>query len=45
MNLIHCQKQLECHQYFLNKIRFVKIIFIKGLRFVKAHEDVSKDRS
>ena len=44
MNLVHCQKQLECHQHIL-KLRFVKIIFIKPLRFVKTHEDVSKDRS
>ena len=27
------------------KFRFVKIIFIKPLRFVKTNEDVSKDRS
>ena len=45
MNLVHCQKQLECHQHILKKIRFVKIIFIKPLRFVKAHVDLSKDRS
>ena len=45
MNLLCCQKQLECHQHILNKIRFVKIIFIKPLRFVKTHEDFSKDRS
>ena len=31
--------------YLKIKFRFVKIIFIKPLRFVKAHEDVSKDRS
>ena len=30
---------------YLKKIRFVKIIFIKPFRFVKAHEDVSQDRS
>ena len=45
MNLVHCQKQLECHQYILKKNRFVKIIFIKQLRFVKAHEDVSNEKS
>ena len=27
------------------KLRFVKIMFIKPLRFIKAHEDVSKDWS
>ena len=31
--------------YLKKKIRFVKIIFIKPLRFVKAHVDLSKDRS
>ena len=31
--------------YLIIKFRFVKVIFIKPLRFVKAHEDVSKDRS
>ena len=30
---------------YLKKFNFVKIIFIKPLRFVKTHEDVSKDRS
>ena len=47
MNLIHCQKQLERHQHILNQIKFrlVKMIFIKPLRFVKTHEDVSKNRS
>ena len=43
MNLVHCQKQLKCHQHILNK--FVKVIFTKPLRFVKTHEDVSKGRS
>ena len=45
MNLVHCQKQLECHQHILKTISFVKIIFIKPFRFVKAHEDVSKNKS
>ena len=45
VNLAHCQKQLECHQHILIKFRFVKIIFIKPFRFVKAPEDVSEDRS
>ena len=43
MNLVHCQKQLECHQRILNK-RFVKIIFIKPLRFVNTYGNISKDR-
>ena len=35
MSLVHCQKQLECHQDILNKIRFVKTILIKQLGFLK----------
>ena len=43
MNLVHCQKQLEeGHQHYLNKIMFVKIIFINLLRFLKTHEDVNR---
>ena len=42
MNFVHCQKQLECHQHILNKSW---IIFIQTLRFVKTHEDISKDRT
>ena len=38
MNLVHSQKQLECHQHIL-KFKFVKIMFIKPLIFVKNHED------
>ena len=33
MNRVHCQKQQQCH------------LHIFKLRFVKAHKDVSKDRS
>ena len=44
MNLVHCRKQLECHQHIL-KVRFVEITFIKPLRQnVKAFENISKDR-
>ena len=45
MNLVPCQKQLECHQHILNKFRFIKIILIQQLRFVKTHENISKNRS
>ena len=45
MNRVYCQKQQECHLHILIKFRFVTIIFIKPLRFVKAHKDVGKDRS
>ena len=45
MNFVHCQKHLECHQQSQKKFMFVKIIFIKPLRFVKTHKDISKDRS
>ena len=31
--------------YLKKKFRFVKIIFITPLRFMKTHRDVSKDRS
>ena len=31
--------------YLKIKFRFVKIIFIRPLTFVKTHEDVSKDRN
>ena len=44
MNSVHCQKQLERDQHIL-KFRFVKIIFVQPLRFVKSHEDISKDKS
>ena len=42
MNLLPCQKQLECHQHILNKIRFVKIICIYPLKFVKTHEILAR---
>ena len=44
MNFGNCQKQLECHEHIL-KVRFMKIIFIEPLRFVKTHENISKNRS
>ena len=40
MNLVHRQKQPECHQHILNKG-----YIIKAVRFVKTQEDISKDRS
>ena len=45
MNLVHCSKQLECHQDIIKKVRLVKIVFIKPLRFVKTNENIRKDRS
>ena len=39
-------RMLSTCQHVINlKFRFVKIIFIKSLRFVKTHEDVSEGRS
>ena len=46
MDLVLCQKQLECYQHILKiKCRFVKIVFIYPLRFVKTHKGISKERS
>ena len=39
MNLVPSQKPQQI------KFRFVKIIFIYPLRFVKTHENINKDRS
>ena len=45
MNLVHFQKQLERHQHILIKLRFVKLIFIKPLRFVKNHANITNYRN
>ena len=45
MNLVHCQEQLERHQHILIKLRFVKLIFIKPLRFVKNHANITNYRN
>ena len=45
MNLVPCQKQLEYHNISEIRIRFIKIIFMYPLRFVKPHKDISKETS
>ena len=45
LSIILKQRELYESKHVSEECRFVKIIFIKPLRFLKAHEDVSKYRS